>query len=93
MSGNEKSTKQMIGCFKDRLIGIARNPQTSHEKRSNKSTHYYFLIGEQTGHFPAIFWVSLIRRESYTSDQGQVFWEEVWSPNRLVHFLLDAFVA
>lgn len=50
MSGNEESTKQMIvyPILKSHLIGIAGNPQTSHEERSNKSTCYYFLIEEQT---------------------------------------------
>lgn len=37
-----------LAIIKSPLTGVARNPQTSHEKRSNKSTCYYFLIGEQT---------------------------------------------
>lgn len=37
-----------LAILKSHLIGVAGNPQTSHEERSNKSTCCYFLIGEQT---------------------------------------------
>lgn len=39
---------EWLTIIKNCLIGITRNLQTSHEKKSNKSMRYYFLIGEQT---------------------------------------------
>lgn len=70
-----------LALMKDCLIGVARSPPSDHEQRSNNGTCYYFLTGEQTERSLSSHVLGQsIRRESYSSVQGQVFWEEVQNP-------------
>lgn len=81
MSGNEEPTKQMLGSYEGLLDWCGQSPPSDHEQRSNKGTCYYFLTGEQTERSLSSHVLGQsIRRESYSSVQGQVFWEEVQNP-------------
>lgn len=86
--------KKWLAIRKSRLIAVAGNPQTSYEKRSNKNTCYYCLIGERTKRslLSHSLGQSYQVRKLYLRSTASVL-EAVQSPDRLVHFLLAASVA
>lgn len=80
-----------LAITKNHFIGVDRNPRTSHEKRSNKSMCYYFLIAEQRKvTFKPYFGSILSGKKVIPQVKGRYFGRRYRTHNYLVNFLLDA---